>query len=359
MKFSNFLFPESRTPEQDFVVINESLKEAELSDKLGYDALWLAEHHFDGGCAYVDPVTFASAIAARTQQIRIGFAVAQMALHHPIRFAEQIALIDNISRGRMMVGVGRGTAYNFYEFRGYGIDSQEAQERLLEIEGILVESWTTGNYQHSGKFWQVQLPELRPQVYQKPHPPIIRACSGLESTLEMARQGRPFLMNIQSNETTRQRLELYKETMAEVGYDEAAIQRNVADSWAWRNIFVADTDAEAEAIGVSCFREMRAYLLDQRRRLNTSQELSGQTSAMQGAARDSVEHGLVYGSPETVCEKLEELQSIGIGGLIIHFRLGPMSWEATENSLRLFAEKVAPEFRTPSPPAPLPLGEGS
>jgi alkanesulfonate monooxygenase SsuD/methylene tetrahydromethanopterin reductase-like flavin-dependent oxidoreductase (luciferase family) len=99
MKFSNFLFPESRIPEQDFVVINESLKEAELSDKLGYDALWLAEHHFDGGCAYVDPVAFASAIAARTQQIKIGFAVAQMALHHPIRFAEQIALIDNISRG--------------------------------------------------------------------------------------------------------------------------------------------------------------------------------------------------------------------------------------------------------------------
>jgi alkanesulfonate monooxygenase SsuD/methylene tetrahydromethanopterin reductase-like flavin-dependent oxidoreductase (luciferase family) len=192
MKFSNFLFPESRTPEQDFVVINESLKEAELSDKLGYDALWLAEHHFDGGCAYVDPVTFASAIAARTQQIRIGFAVAQMALHHPIRFAEQIALIDNISRGRMMVGVGRGTAHNFYEFRGYGIGSQEAQERLLEIEEILVESWTTGNCQHSGKFWQVQLPELRPQVYQKPHPPIIRACSGLESTLEMAGRAVPF-----------------------------------------------------------------------------------------------------------------------------------------------------------------------
>jgi alkanesulfonate monooxygenase SsuD/methylene tetrahydromethanopterin reductase-like flavin-dependent oxidoreductase (luciferase family) len=344
MRFSNFLFPESRTPDQDFVIIDESLKEAELSDKLGYDVLWLAEHHFDGGCAYVDPVTFASAIAARTSQIKIGFAVAQMALHHPIRFAEQIALIDNISRGRMVVGVGRGTAYNFYEFRGYGIDPQEAQERLLEVEEILVESWTTENYQHSGKFWQVQLPALRPQVYQKPHPPIIRACSGLESTLEMARQGRPFLMNLQSNEITRQRLELYQETMAESGYDEEAIQRNVADSWVWRNIFVAGTDAEAEAVGVPCFREMRAYLSDQRRRFNTAQEIGAQSSAVQGAARDSVEHGLVYGSPETVCEKLAELQKIGVGGLIIHFRLGPMSWEAAENSLRLFAEKVAPEF---------------
>ncbi len=162
MKFSNFLFPESRTPDNDFAIINDALREAELCDQLGYDALWLAEHHFDGGCAYVDPVTFASAIAARTQRIKIGFAVAQMALHHPTRFAEQIALVDNISRGRMMVGVGRGTAYNFYEFRGYGIDPQEAQERLLEVEQVLVEAWTTENYRHEGKFWQMQLPALRP-----------------------------------------------------------------------------------------------------------------------------------------------------------------------------------------------------
>lgn len=347
MKFSNFLFPESRTPDNDFAVIYDALKEAELCDELGYDALWLAEHHFDGGCAYVDPVTFASAIAARTQHIKIGFAVAQMALHHPTRFAEQVALVDNISRGRMIVGVGRGTAFNFYEFRGYGIDPQEAQERLEEVEQVLVESWTTENYRHEGKFWQMQLPVLRPQVYQKPYPPIIRACSGLESTLEMARQGRPFLMNIQSDETTCQRIELYQQAMSEAGYDDEAIARNVADSWAWRNVFVADTDAEAEAIGVPCFREMRAYLSDNRRRFNTPGELAAQASAMQGAARDSVDQGLVYGSPETVCEKLEAVRQSGIGGLIIHFRLGPMTCEATENSLRLFADKVAPELSSP------------
>jgi len=216
MKFSNFLFPESQAPERDFNVITEALREAEITEQLGYDAIWLAEHHFDGGCAYVDPVTFASAVAARTTRIKIGFAVAQMALHHPIRFAEQVALLDNISRGRMIVGVGRGTAYNFYEFRGFGIDPREAQDRLLEMEQILVEAWTTDNYKFAGKYWRVELPVLRPQVYQKPHPPLLRACSGLESTLEMARQGRPFMMNIQSDETTRQRFDLYRETMAEI-----------------------------------------------------------------------------------------------------------------------------------------------
>ena len=347
MKFSNFLFPESKTPEGDFDVIQESLKEAELTEELGYDAVWLAEHHFDGGCVYVDPITFASAIAARTKRIKIGFAVAQMALHHPIRFAEQIALIDNISRGRMIVGVGRGTAYNFYEFRGYGIDPNEAHERLLEVEDILVKAWTTQNYKHSGKYWQVELPVLRPQVYQKPHPPLIRACSGLESTLEMAREGRPFLMNLQSDETTRQRMDLYRTTMAESGFDEAAIARSVADSWGWRNKFVADTDAEAESVGVAHFRAMRAYLSDNRARMNTSEELAAQAAAVTGTARDSVDHGLIHGSPETVCQRLEELNSIGVGGLIIHFRLGAMPYDAAAHSLRLFAEEVAPQLRKP------------
>jgi alkanesulfonate monooxygenase SsuD/methylene tetrahydromethanopterin reductase-like flavin-dependent oxidoreductase (luciferase family) len=135
--------------------------------------------------------------------------------------------------------------------------------------------------------------------------------------------------------------------MADAGYDEEAIERNVADSWVWRNVFVADTDAKAEAVGVPCFREMRAYFSDNRRRFNTAEEQAVHASATPGAARESVEHGLIYGSPETVCEKLEELRRIGIGGLIIHFRLGPMTWEATENSLRLFADKVALELRSP------------
>lgn len=344
MKFSNFLFPESRTPDNDFTIIDDSLREAELCDQLGYDAIWLAEHHFDGGCAYVDPVTFAASIAARTKNIKIGFAVAQMALHHPTRFAEQMALIDNISRGRMIVGVGRGTAYNFYEFRGYGIAPEEAQERLLEVEEVLVGAWTQQNYHHEGKYWQIRMPELRPQVYQKPHPPIIRACSGLESTLEMARQGRPFLMNIQSDEVTRQRLDQYRQTMSEAGYDDEAINRNMADTWVWRNVFVADTDEEAERVGIPCFRDMRAYLSDNRKRLNSVEEQALQAAAMQGAARDSVDHGLIYGSPERVCEQFKSLYDMGVGGVIIHFRLGPMSWDAVENSLRLFADKVAPEF---------------
>ena len=345
MKFSNFLFPESKTPEGDYGVIEESLREAELSEQLGYDVIWLAEHHFDGGCAYVDPTTFAAAIAARTTKIKIGFAVAQMALHHPIRFAEQIALVDNISKGRMIVGVGRGTAYNFYEFRGFGINPNEAHEMLLEVEDILVKSWTTENYKHDGKFWQLELPVLRPQVYQKPHPPMIRACSGLESTLEMAREGRPFMMNVQSDEVTKNRMNQYRETMSAAGHSDEVVAKNVADSWVWRNIFVAETDAEAEKIGVPYFKEMRAYLQTNRDRMNTTEELRVQASGIVGSARNSLEHGVIFGSPDTVSDRIRQAYETGVGGVIIHFRLGSMPYEVSANSLKLFAEKVVPNFR--------------
>src|SRR5258708_39808046 len=99
VKFSNFLFPESRDPARDGQVIDETLNEARLTDELGFDVIWLAEHHFDGICAYVDPVSFAAALATATQHAKIGFAVAQVALHHPIRMAEQISLIDHLSKG--------------------------------------------------------------------------------------------------------------------------------------------------------------------------------------------------------------------------------------------------------------------
>src|ERR1043166_5265696 len=98
MKFGNFLFPASMDPGKDQQIISETLREAQLCDQLGMDMLWLAEHHFDGICAYVDPVTFAAALASSTRQIHLRFAGAQMSLHHPIRMAEQMALIDNISK---------------------------------------------------------------------------------------------------------------------------------------------------------------------------------------------------------------------------------------------------------------------
>jgi alkanesulfonate monooxygenase SsuD/methylene tetrahydromethanopterin reductase-like flavin-dependent oxidoreductase (luciferase family) len=346
MKFGNFLFPDSRDPERDGAVIDETLSEAWLSDELGVDVIWLAEHHFDGICAYVDPITFAGALATSTRRSKIGFAVVQTALHHPIRLAEQLAVLDNITKGRLIVGLGRGSSYNIYDYQGFGIDHREAQERLEESEKILVEAWTREGLTHRGKYWSLDVPMLRPRPYTKPHPVIIRAASSEASMLELARQGRPFLMNVQSMAVTRGHMELYRKAMREAGYSDDRIAENLGNCWVWRNVFVAETDAEAERAGVPAFQAMVESRAALRNRIyrETGMRIAVPESDLP-SARASVEHGFIHGSPTRVAEAIAEIDELGVGGVIASFRLGPLPHEAATNSLRLFMQKVAPEFR--------------
>tara|TARA_B100000989_G_scaffold298067_1_gene285942 strand:+ start:3019 stop:4089 length:1071 start_codon:yes stop_codon:yes gene_type:complete len=350
MKFGNFLFPQCPDPKSDERVIDETVMEAKLCDELGMDSVWLAEHHFDGNCAYVDPISFAAAIAATTEQIKIGFAVAQMSLHHPIRLAEQISMIDNLSKGRLIVGLGRGTAYNIYDYLGFGIDPDEAYERLLEAEEIMVKAWTTEDFSFKGKYWDIWLPALRPRVYSKPHPFMIRACSGEEAMLGQAREGKPFLMNVQSVDIIQQRMDLYRSTMAEAGYDDARIQTCVDQTWIWKNIFVADTDEEAERIGLPLFEGQRDHRMAMRKEVYEARGLTLDKSMETGAApkktaaRNVTQHSLLCGSPSTVAEQVAEIDAVGVGGLILQFRLGAAPHDVVENSIRLFMDKVAPEI---------------
>ena len=108
MRFGPFVLQISPDPDLDSGIIDSTLKEAELADALGYDVIWLTEHYFGGDTVYADPVVFGAAVAARTQRIKIGFAVVQMAFHHPVKLAAQTALLDNLSHGRLIVGTGRG-----------------------------------------------------------------------------------------------------------------------------------------------------------------------------------------------------------------------------------------------------------
>ena len=344
MRFSNFLFPESRDPADDERIIAETIEEARLTDSLGFDTIWLAEHHFDGICAYVDPVSFAAALAPAIRHARIGFAVAQMSLHHPVRFTEQMALLDNLLRGRFIIGIGRGTAYNIYDYQGYDIAPDEAQERLEESEAILQAAWTGEPVDHRGRFWTLRIPMLRPRPFS-PRPPILRAASGAESLLVFARQGRPFMMNVQSLETTTTRIHAYRAALAESGHDEADIAACLDQTWVWRNVFVGETDAEAERIAVPAFHAMQQQRKAMRERVfaETGNRLAH--AAVAAPSHTQLEHALVYGSPATVTAELVKLKRLGIGGLIMQFRLGPMSHQDAAASLTLFADTVAPALQ--------------
>ncbi|MEO3472469.1 LLM class flavin-dependent oxidoreductase [Roseomonas sp. CAU 1739] len=346
LRFSNFLFPESRDPDRDADVIADCIAEAKLCDELGVEVLWLAEHHFDGNCAYVDPVTFAAAVLTATKRIKVGFAVAQVSLHHPMRLAEQMSLLDNIGKGRVIVGLGRGTAYNVYEYQGYGIPHEEAGERYEEAEGIMLKAWTSPDgFTHEGKHWTLKVPRLRPTPFTQPHPYMIRAASSEDGALHLARRGVPFLMNVQSNETTAKRLAMYRETMAGAGFDAAHIADCLDQSWVWRNVVVAPTDEEARRIGIPAFEAMQEHRKTLREKIYAEQGIIMKREVVP-PARVGIDTGLIVGSPATVAAKMAEIEATGVGGVICSFRLGPMPADVAAASIRLFMEEVAPRFAT-------------
>src|SRR5262249_49019692 len=123
MKFGWMTLSLSPSEVDDLACVHQQLEQGVLAEAVGFDHLWLTEHNFTGECAYADPIPFAGALAARTSRARLGFAVIQMALHHPVRLAIQLVVLDNLSRGRLDVGIGRGSAYNEYEYVGFGLRS--------------------------------------------------------------------------------------------------------------------------------------------------------------------------------------------------------------------------------------------
>jgi alkanesulfonate monooxygenase SsuD/methylene tetrahydromethanopterin reductase-like flavin-dependent oxidoreductase (luciferase family) len=160
---------------------------AELAEDLGYDTIWLTEHHFidDGYAPSLLPI--AAAIAARTRRIRIGTFVILLPLHNALRIAEDAATVDIISNGRFDLGVGQG--YRISEFVGFNIPRSERGARLEEGTEVIRRVWTEKNVTCNGRFNQLTDVTVVPGPVQKPHPPIWLAARGPKSIARAARNG--------------------------------------------------------------------------------------------------------------------------------------------------------------------------
>ena len=344
MRFGSFVFSISADPEKDEQVLQETLKEIDLAEEIGMDAVWLTEHHFDGAVAYADPLVFGAAVAMRTKKVRIGFAVVEMALHHPVRLAVQTSLLDNLSQGRLIVGTGRGSAYNEYEYLGYGITIEDGFRMLPEAEELLVKAWTEDDVVHEGEFWNLRFPTLRPRPYQKPHPPLVRACISEASVGEMAKIGRPILIGIQTVDTLRHRFNLYRETMQKTGFGEEAIEKALDHSWAQRNLYVCESDDEAMEVAVLALGRYRRHLLDARIKYNPG----GAPTRPAGQPLppgEAPEIAFLAGTPQTVAGQIEELRDAGVRNLLLNVNVGQMPARQVESSMRLLGSKVLPKFR--------------
>src|ERR1043165_7093053 len=191
MRFGWLTLQLSPSPAEDAVRIDQQIEQVCYAERLGFSDVWLPEHYFTGESIYNDALMFATALAMRTSRIRIGFAVVQTPFHHPVRLAVQLALLDNLSKGRIDVGVGKGTVYNEYEFVGHGLRSDDSRERMAEAVEILERAWREAPLEFRGKSYRLPVPEPRPKPVQQPGPPLRRSVISPGSFTECGRLGVP------------------------------------------------------------------------------------------------------------------------------------------------------------------------
>ena len=165
----------------------ETLDQCELADQMGFDNLWFVEHHFLMGFSGSPcPEVLFGALSQRTKNIRIGFGVSILPSHHPIHIAERVAMVDQLTDGRVEFGTGRSNAY---EQVGQGIDPRETRERWDEALTMLPKMWQSDEFSWEGKHWNVPARKILPGIYQKPHPRMYLACTQTESFRLAAQKG--------------------------------------------------------------------------------------------------------------------------------------------------------------------------
>ncbi|HEY9785346.1 MAG TPA: LLM class flavin-dependent oxidoreductase [Candidatus Obscuribacterales bacterium] len=149
---------------------DELLEQVELADELGFDSFWIAEHHFHEYGAIPRPPIWMAAAAQRTKRIRLGSAVVVLPFDHPLRVAEDYAMVDIMTNGRLLLGVGSG--YLAHEFAGFNVPPAEKRERFDESLDIILRAWTGDRFSFRGKHYTVDDVALNVVPIQKPHPPV-------------------------------------------------------------------------------------------------------------------------------------------------------------------------------------------
>src|SRR5216683_3321497 len=313
MQFGWLTLTLSPSPEEDAARIEQQIEQVCYAESLGFSDVWLTEHYFTGESVYNDSLMFAAALAMKTSRIRIGFAVVQTPFHHPVRLAVQLALLDNLSRGRIDVGIGKGTVYNEYEFVGHGLRSHDSRERMAEAVDIIERAWREAPLTYDGKFHKIHIPAIRPKPVQQPGPPLWRSVISPGSFAECGKLGVPILTARLPVQRIKERWATYAEGIDAGGHDEKTKARLLAQSALWRNVYVAESDAQAEDELTELLFETRDHLIHMRQAHNPP-DVTIEPAALnpwndpavsnKEAVADALKNGALYGSPSTVRQKV-------------------------------------------------------
>jgi luciferase family oxidoreductase group 1 len=335
MKFSVlqfFSWPRRHVPLS--TIYERALQRIEVMDKTGYDVIWLAEHHFTDYSVCPSVHMMGLHVASRTKQLRIGTGISLAAFYHPLRLAEEVALLDMLTGGRVNWGAGRG--FDPTEFKAFGVPQEESYARFREAVDIVLAAWSHERLSWNGNYWHFEDVEVLPKPMQQPHPPTWIGASAPDSLRWAAKQGYSIMLGPHSHYTDMaQKRELYRQALEANGHTFAGREIPMT-----RFIAVADTDQEAEEIA----RRGAKWLVGSYVNPTKSSSASATATSRRdesGRRLDPVEHYLhgvaVHGSPQRVIDELERLQE---EMFLDHLMCAPLS----HTSFVTFTEKVLPHF---------------
>lgn len=312
------------------------LRLVELIEQQGFYGYHLAEHHCTPLGAVPSPSVFLASAIQRTRHIRLGPLVYVLPLYHPLRLYEEVCMLDHLSNGRLMLGVGRGGA--LVEHERYGVDPSTASPRYHETFAVLMRAFKDDVLNFEGEFFRFRDYLVKAQPVQRPHPPIWYGAPSAEAILWGVSLG----INVVSLGPAARAKEIsdrYRKEWADLGRRPAALPRIGIT----RHIVVADSDAEATALARRAYGPWRAAMefLWKHARADFTLKAVYPHSFDELA---EIGHG-VAGSPATVRAYVERLErDTGVNYVLGQMIFGDMTFDEAAHSLRLFSREVMPAF---------------
>jgi alkanesulfonate monooxygenase SsuD/methylene tetrahydromethanopterin reductase-like flavin-dependent oxidoreductase (luciferase family) len=335
-------------------LFNQYLDELERADELGFDGVCVNEHHQTAYGMMPVPGVLAGALSRKIKHGRLAILGRALPLvNNPLTIAEEYAILDNITKGRVIAGFVRGIGA---EYHSMGVNPAESNPRFLEAHDLIVQAWTRpGPFQFEGKYYNLRYVNPWPLPYQKPHPPIWTPSSGSISTIRWSAKMRyTYCQTLAPIASVARVFDVFREEAAKCGYEASS------DQLAWSNaIYVAETDEKAR-------REARPYLEAYGKffKMNPVMMSPPGYSTIESVKRqramgrsrpqtpdDLIDLGtVIVGSPNTVREKLAAYQDLaGFGYSLTKTQFGTMPHEMAMVNQAAVAEEVLPYFKDRKP----------
>lgn len=323
------------SPLQGQASFEDTLRECERAEVAGFDSIWLGEHH-NNPILYPTPLIGLAAIASRTHRIRLGTGVLLLPLYHPVSVAEAGAMVDMISGGRLILGVGAGYAPE--EFAAFGCSIKERGSRLEEGASLLHRLWTEQNVTHHGRHYQVGNATVLPQPVQRPRPPIWFGAWTESAIRRAARLGEGWLAGPSANlDELADCAVLYRKACQETGHGNGEVAL-------FRYVFVANSTKQAIRAAGDSF--IQAYESMYFRWPHPVVKRPSGKLTIDRLAKDRI----ILGDPTTCIQEITRFRDeLGLKHLICRFSVPGIPREACLTSLDLFTREVMPTIREEGP----------